>query len=112
MSPDPPAPVGADDWDRVVGAAPVPVVADFWAPWCVPCRPVTALVAELAAEYGDRLRVVTVDVDAEPALAARHEILSVPTVIVFAGGRPVARLDGRIRRARLVAALGPYLDQE
>lgn len=112
MSGDPPAPVGAGDWERRVAASPLPVLVDFHAPWCAPCRPVTALCADLAREHAGRLEVVAVDVDAEPALAARWEILSLPTVIVFRSGDPVARLDGRIRRGRLDAALAPFLHRE
>ncbi|MFP5451062.1 MAG: thioredoxin family protein [Thermoleophilia bacterium] len=100
------------DWDEVVAGAEVPVLADFWAPWCGPCAAVTAMAEELAARYAGRLLVVTLDIDAEPRTAARYEILSVPTLILFRDGGPVERIGGRIRRARLEAALASHLDQE
>ena len=100
------------DWDEVVLGSNVPVLADFWAPWCAPCSAVTAMAAELAETHAGRLLVVTLDIDAEPRTAARYEILSVPTLIIFRDGGPVERIGGRIRRARLEAALAPHLDQE
>jgi thioredoxin len=100
------------DWDEVVLGAAVPVLADFWAPWCAPCVAVSAMAADLAQRHAGRLRVVTLDIDAQPRTAARYEILSVPTLIIFRDGRPVERIGGRIRTARLDAALAPHLDQE
>jgi thioredoxin 1 len=100
------------DWDEVVLGSDVPVLADFWAPWCAPCAAVTAMAAELAETHAGRLLVVTLDIDAEPRTTARYEILSVPTLIIFRDGGPVERIGGRIRRARLEAALAPHLDQE
>jgi thioredoxin 1 len=100
------------DWDAVVLEAAVPVLADFWAPWCAPCTAVTAMAAELGERHAGRLLVVTLDIDAQPRTAARYEILSVPTLIIFRDGGPVERIGGRIRPARLEAALAPHLDQE
>ncbi len=100
------------DWDEVVLSSPVPVLADFWAPWCVPCAGVTALVEQVAAEHRGRLTAVSVNVDDQPRLAGRYAILGVPTLILFAGGQPVERLDGNIRAKRLAKALAPHVDQE
>jgi thioredoxin len=100
------------DWDEVVLGAAGPVLADFWAPWCVPCVAVSAMAADLAERHAGRLLVVTLDIDAHPRIAARYDILSVPTLIIFRDGRPVERIGGRIRAARLDAALASHLDQE
>jgi len=92
----------------VLGAE-LPVLVDFWARWCVPCRAVTPLVEELEERYAGRLAVGTLDVDANPRSAGRYDVLSLPTVILFRGGRPLARLSGRVTRAGLERALTPHL---
>ena len=100
------------DWEASVLQAPGPVLVDFWAPWCVPCRAVSALAAATAERHAGHLTVLTVNIDDEPRLAGRYDILAVPTLVLFSGGAPVERLGGNIRAKRLNAALAPYLDQE
>lgn len=107
-----PAAVTDGAWEAAVLHAPGPVLVDFWAPWCVPCRAVSGLAADLAEKHAGRLTVLTVNIDDEPRLAGRYDILSVPTLVLFSGGAPVERLGGNIRAKRLNAALAPYLDQE
>jgi thioredoxin len=63
-----------------------PVVVDFWAPWCGPCKAVERTLTELEAEHGDRIRFATVNIDDHPLNAAQHGVLSLPTVILFEGG--------------------------
>jgi thioredoxin 1 len=71
-----------------------PVLVDFSADWCPPCRMIEPVVAELASTLGDRLAVFRLDVDHEPGVGARYGVLSMPTLILFAGGRPLDRLVG------------------
>lgn len=104
--------VGDGDWDEAVLSSPRPVLVDFWAPWCVPCAGVTKLVEQAARDHGDRVTAVAVNVDQEPRIAGRYEILGVPTLILFANGQPVERLDGRIRATRLAEALARHIDRE
>jgi thioredoxin 1 len=82
---------------------------DFWAPWCAPCRKIRPMVEDLGARHAGRLRVAALDVDAHPRTASRYDVLSLPTLILFAGGEPVARLSGGIRADRLEAAVLPHL---
>jgi thioredoxin 1 len=82
----------------------VPVLVDFTAAWCPPCRVMKPVLAELAAERED-LRVVTLDVDANQATAARYGVLSMPTFMLFRAGRPVLTLVGARPRRRLEAEL-------
>lgn len=100
------------DWDEIVAASALPVLVDFWAPWCVPCTGVTALVEQVAADHRGRLTAVAVNVDDQPRIAGRYAILGLPTLILFVGGQPVERLDGNIRAKRLATALAPHLDRE
>ncbi|MBI4215814.1 MAG: thioredoxin [Chloroflexi bacterium] len=87
--------------DQVVKAA-KPVMVDFWAAWCAPCRMVAPVVEKLAKEFDGRITVAKLNVDENPKVAARYGIRSIPTVIIFKGGKPVdqvvgARLEGEFR---------------
>lgn len=89
--------------------ATVPVLVDFWAPWCVPCRRVSPLVRELGQRHAGRLAVATLDVDANPRSAGRHDVLSLPTLILFRAAQPVARLSGAATLKRLERLVTPHL---
>jgi thioredoxin 1 len=86
----------------------LPVLVDFTAPWCAPCRVMAPVLAELAAERDD-LRIVQVDVDREQVAAARYEVLSMPTFVLFRGGEPVLRLVGARPGRRLRQELAEVL---
>ena len=89
-------PVSIDDssFDRMVLQAEKPVLVDFWATWCGPCRMIAPVVDELAEEYDGRINFVKVDVDQNPKTAARYNIMSIPTLLVFKSGEPVSHLVG------------------
>ena len=74
--------------------SPVPVVLDMWAPWCGPCRMITPMIEELATEMAGRLRFAKLNVDENPATAARFNVTSIPTILVLKGGREVDRIVG------------------
>jgi thioredoxin 1 len=86
----------------------VPVLVDFWAAWCPPCRVMHPILEELAAQRDD-LRVVGLDVDTHQAIAAKYQILSMPTFLVFRGGEPILRLIGARPRRKLEAELDAAL---
>jgi thioredoxin 1 len=71
-----------------------PVVVDFWAPWCGPCRVVNPILDDMAEQHGGVLRFVKLNVDESPATASRYSVLSIPTVILFEGGEPAATVIG------------------
>jgi thioredoxin 1 len=73
-------------FERAVIQSPIPVVVDFWAPWCGPCKMIAPLLNEIAKESGDRFRVAKVNIDDDPALQQRFEIRGVPTLLFFSGG--------------------------
>ena len=82
------------NFDKEVLEAPELTLVDIWAPWCVPCRQVTAVVEELAKEYQGRLKVCKLNLDAAGASAARYGVKTIPTVILFKGGRVVKAVVG------------------
>lgn len=96
-------------FEAEVLASPVPVVVDFWAPWCKPCGAIEPHLQALAEEWGERARLVRVDVDSEPGIASRYGVLSLPTVILFVEGEPRATVDGAQPRARFERAFVPHL---
>jgi thioredoxin 1 len=98
--------VTAETFEREVLASEYPVLVDFWAPWCVPCRAIAPVLDRIAAERAGHLRVVKVNVDLERELANVFEIASIPTVLLFDHGEPVARSVGAKRKRQLEKALG------
>ncbi|MEV0294730.1 thioredoxin [Nocardia sp. NPDC050710] len=86
-----------------------PVLVDFTASWCPPCRMIAPVLAEIAAEEGERLKVVTLDVDENPATASAYSVLSMPTLMVFRGGEPVKSMVGARAKRRLLQDLADVL---
>jgi thioredoxin 1 len=84
------------------------VLVDFWAPWCGPCRVIAPSLEEIAAERDD-LRIVKLNVDDNQATAARYDVMSIPTLILFKGGEPAHKIVGALPKSRLVQELEPNL---
>ena len=98
-----------DDFDREVLGAQEPVLVDFHAEWCGPCRTLSPILEELAVELRGSMRVARVDIDEEPGLAARYDVFSIPTMILFQGGSVRKRLIGALPKRRLQDELREFV---
>jgi len=85
--------------------SPVPVLVDFWAPWCSPCRMIGPVIEELSAENAGSFKVGKVNIDENNRLAMTYNVASIPTIMIFSGGRPVQQMMGVQPKARLQQAL-------
>lgn len=93
--------VGEQTFDQVVLKSPVPVIVDFWAEWCGPCRMVSPVLDEIASEHAGKIIVAKVNVDHEPELAARYRITSIPAMKVFHNGEEVREMIGAMPKAMI-----------
>ena len=105
-------PIAVDDgtFDQMVLQAKTPVLVDFWATWCAPCRMVAPVIDELAEEYSGRISFAKVDVDHNSKIATRYSIMSIPTLLVFKKGEPVSHLVGYKPKEELKRTLDAALD--
>jgi thioredoxin 2 len=99
----------AATFDDVVLRSELPVIVDFWAPWCGPCKMMAPVFEELARQYGENIRFVKVDTEAEPSLGARFQITAIPTLGLFWRGRMVDSITGALPKAQLQSLAYQFL---
>jgi thioredoxin 1 len=102
--------VTTDSFQEDVLSSEKPVLVDFWAEWCGPCRQVSPILDEISAEHGDKLTIVKVNVDEEPALAQKYGITSIPALHVFQGGEVVKAIIGAKPKPALLADLSAFIN--
>ncbi len=93
--------VGDEKFNEEVLQAGLPVLVDFWAPWCGPCLSITPVVEELAKEYSGRIKVGKMNVDENPGTPSTYGIKGIPTLILFKGGKAINQIVGAVSKARL-----------
>lgn len=98
-----------DTFDDVISTSARPVLVDFWASWCGPCRALSPVVEEISNEMNNELAVYKCNVEDEQDLAMRFQVMSIPTLILFKGGQPVHTMVGTAPKARIVAELREHL---
>lgn len=97
------------DWDTEVLKSDKPVLVDFWAEWCGPCRMVSPIVDEVASEHADNLKVVKLNVDDNPDIARRYRVMSIPTLMVFADGDERKRIVGARGKSQLLSEMAEFI---
>jgi thioredoxin len=95
--------------DEVLGSD-KPVLVDFWATWCGPCKQVAPVLEEIASAHAEKITIAKMDIDQNSKTAREYEIMSIPTMILFAGGEPVKQIVGAKPKAALLEDLADYLD--
>ena len=101
--------VGDDNFEAEVIRSDLPVLIDFWAPWCGPCKTIAPVIEQLASEYEGKLKVAKLNVDENPATPSRYGVRGIPNLLIIKGGSVKDQLVGAVPKARLVDAIEKVL---
>ena len=101
--------ISPDNWQSEVVDSDVPVLVDFWAEWCGPCKAIAPILDELAGEVGGKIKIAKVDVDQNQQIAGQFSIRSIPTLLIFKGGVVEEQMVGALNKAALTEKITPYL---
>jgi thioredoxin 1 len=96
-------------FDETIGSASGPVLVDFWAEWCGPCKAIAPILDEIASEQGEKLTIAKLNVDESPGVAQRYDVMSIPTLILFNDGQPAKRVVGAKGKAQLLEELSEFI---
>ncbi len=101
--------IEGDNWKSEVLASTIPVLVDFWAEWCGPCKAIAPILDELAGDYSGRLKIAKVDVDKNPELAGEFGIRSIPTLLIIKDGTVQEQMVGALQKSALAAKLDAHI---
>ncbi len=104
--------VDKKNFDEEVLRSDIPVMVDFWAVWCVPCRMIAPIVERLAQRYAGKLKVAKLDVDENQELAIRYQVMSIPTLLFFRNGQVVDRIIGAVGEQAIIQKIEALLNQQ
>ncbi|MDJ1174240.1 thioredoxin [Roseofilum capinflatum] len=105
------AAVTDNSFDQEVLQSAIPVLVDFWAPWCGPCRIVAPVVEEVAEQFDGQIKVVKVNTDENPSVASKYGIRSIPTLMIFKDGQRVDMVVGAVPKTTLITTLQKYISE-
>ncbi|NQV17164.1 MAG: thioredoxin [Armatimonadetes bacterium] len=95
--------INQDNFEEEVLQSEIPVLIDLWAPWCGPCRALNPIVEDIAGEYEGKLKVVKLNVDESPTIAANYQVMSIPTLLIFKNGQVEAQLIGLVSKDKIIS---------
>jgi thioredoxin 1 len=101
--------LSTENFEKEVEKSEMPVLVDFWAPWCGPCRMITPIIEELSKEFGTQVRFAKCNVDDENAIAGKFKIMSIPTMILFKEGHPADKIIGARSKSELEEFINKYI---
>jgi thioredoxin 1 len=96
-------------FDELIANSEVPVLVDFYADWCGPCRMMAPVLRDLKSAWGEKIKIIKVDTETQPQIASRYQISGIPTLILFKNGAPVHRTSGAMQMSRLQAEYGKFI---
>ena len=101
--------VNKTNFEKEVLESNLPVIADLWAPWCGPCKALHPVVESVAAAHEGRVKIVKVNIDESPSLAAKYQVMSIPTLLFFKDGKIESQIIGLVNQAKVESKLNPLL---